>query len=77
MVLDANATRISALINNRTAYPVDLFLDVSPGTYGTGIFLAQIGSSYQIDGYMPFAGKVYALTGTGTASAVSVVEESW
>jgi len=77
LVLPDNATRIGAIITNRTNVPVDLFLDLTPGTFGDGIYLHLAGSSYQIDGYMPFAGKVYAMTGTGTVSNVSVVEESW
>jgi hypothetical protein len=77
LVLADNATRIVAIITNRTNVPIELFLDFTPGIFGNGIYLHQAGSSYQIDGYAPFAGKVYAMTNTGTVSTVSVMEESW
>jgi len=77
LALDANATRIVAVFCNRTDEPVDLFLDTTPGTFGAGLGLMNKGGTYQIDGYAPFAGKVYAMTAAGMAGSISVMEESW
>jgi hypothetical protein len=77
LALDANPTRIVAVFCNRTDEPVDLFLDTTPGTFGAGLGLMNKGGTYQIDGYAPFAGKVYAMTSAGMAGSISVMEESW
>jgi len=75
-ILDANASRVKAIIQNRSGVALDVFLAPVAGVYGTGVLLENIGSDIEIDGYMPWLGKIYGIASAGTAD-VSVIEMAY
>jgi hypothetical protein len=73
-VMASNASRKGLLIVSRGDEPVDLFLNVSAGTFGNGVGLFTQGASFQIDEHLPYTGAVTAKVAGATGGTVSVLE---
>jgi hypothetical protein len=75
-ILDAKDSRVKAIIQNRSGVALDVFLAPVAGLYGEGVLLESVGSDIEIDGYMPWLGKIYGIASAGS-SVVSVIEMAY
>lgn len=75
-VLEANSSRVGALLINRAAGAIAIGLGFDPGAATAGIVLAANGGYYEIQLLNPFDGEIWAI-GAGAGYLLNITEVSW